>query len=203
MAVGAGSLASNGGAAFGDGTVATATNSAAFGTNATATFANSTAVGTGAVTTRANQVSIGTTGNTYTLAGITSAASTAAQTGPTSLVTSDANGNLATTSFSPQSLTSLQSQVTSLQSQVLDNRLEARTGTAVALAAGSMPALLPGRKFAISGGYGNFQGTNAFGIGATALIYEGKSYAVVGNIGAGIGVERSIGGGRGAVSIQW
>jgi hypothetical protein len=35
------------------------------------------------------------------------------------------------------------------------------------------------------------------------LIYDGKSYAIVGNIGAGIGLERNIGGGRGAVSIQW
>jgi hypothetical protein len=154
-------------------------------------------------TTRANQVSIGTATNTYTLSGIASAASLSAQTGPVSFVTTDANGNLATSTFNPASLTALQSQVTSLQSQVLDNRMEARTGTAVALAAGSMPALQPGRKFALSAGYGNFEGANAFGIGATALLYDGKKFAIVGNVGGAVGLERSAGGGRGAVSVQW
>ena len=100
---------------------------------------------------------------------------------------------------SPAALTSLQSQVTSLQSQVLDNRMEARTGIAVALAAGFMPALQPGRKFALSAGYGNFEGASAFGIGATALLYDGKKFAIVGNVGGAVGLERSAGGGRGAV----
>jgi uncharacterized protein (DUF2062 family) len=85
----------------------------------------------------------------------------------------------------------------------MDNRLEARTGTAVALAAGSMPALLPGRKFALSAGYGNFQGANAFAIGATTLLYDSKQYAIVANVGGGVGLERSVAGGRGAVSLQW
>ena len=42
-------------------------------------------------------MAFGTATNTYTAGGITSAASLAAQTGPTQFVTSDANGNLATT----------------------------------------------------------------------------------------------------------
>jgi hypothetical protein len=189
---------------------ANATNATALGQGAIANFANSTAIGQGASTTRVNQVTIGTGTNTYTLSGIASAASLSAQTGPVSFVTTDANGNLATSSFNPASfaslqpqITSLQSQVTSLQSQVLDNRMEARTGTAVALAAGSMPALQPGRKFALSAGYGNFEGANAFGIGATALLYDGKGFAIVGNVGGAVGLERSAGGGRGAVSFQW
>jgi hypothetical protein len=73
-----------------------------------------------------------------------------------------------------------------------DNRTEARTGVAAALAAGSMPALQPGRKFAISAGYGNFQGDNAFGVGGTALLYDSKDYSVVLNTGAGVGVEKSV-----------
>jgi trimeric autotransporter adhesin len=137
------------------------------------------------------------------MSGIASAASLAAQTGPTSFVTSDANGNLATTAFNPQSLTTLQSQVTSLQSQVLDNRLEARTGTAVALAVGATPALQAGRRFGISASYGNFQGSNAFGLGATALLYDNKNYAVVVNAGAGIGMERNVVGVRTAIGLQW
>jgi hypothetical protein len=56
-------------------------NSAAIGSNAKATFDNSAAIGTGATTSRANQQSFGTAANTYTLAGITSGASKAAQSG--------------------------------------------------------------------------------------------------------------------------
>jgi trimeric autotransporter adhesin len=203
VAVGSAATAANGGAAFGDGATATGVASTAIGPGATATLANSTAIGNGAVATTANQVAIGTATNTYRMAGIASAASLAAQSGPTNFVTTDSSGNLAASSFSPAAITSLQSQVTSLQSQVLDNRMEARTGTAVALAAGSMPALQPGRKFALSAGYGNFEGANAFGVGATALLYDGKSFAVVGNVGGAVGLERSAGGGRGAVSFQW
>ena len=189
--------------AVGNGATASADNATAIGTGATAGFVNSTAVGNGATASAANQVAIGTASNTYRLAGVSSAASLAAQSGPVSFVTTDAAGNLATSSLNPANITSLQSQVTSLQSQVMDNRLEARSGTAVALAAGSMPSLQPGRKFALSAGYGNFEGANAFAIGATALLYDGKNYAIFANAGGGIGLERSVAGGRGAVSIQW
>ena len=75
-------------------------NAVALGTSSSAAFANSTAIGAGAVTTQANQVAIGTAASTYTLPGITSAASLAAQVGPTSVVTTDAAGNLAATPFS-------------------------------------------------------------------------------------------------------
>jgi len=119
ISMGAGAFASNAGVAFGDGTTATGANSAALGVNATATFANSTAVGTGATTTRANQQSFGTALNTYTMAGITSAASTAAQSGPTQIVTSDAGGNLAT--ISPASLGfATQSQIATINAQLAD-----------------------------------------------------------------------------------
>ena len=86
---------------------------------------------------------------------------------------------------------------------VFDNRTEPRTGVAVALAVGAMPALQQGRQFAISGGYGNFQGNIAFGVGGTALLYDSKDYSVVLNAGAGVGVEKSVVGARGAVSFQW
>lgn len=186
--------------AIGGSTVASGANSTAIGAGATTPFAGSTAIGAGATTTAVNQVAVGTATNTYKMAGLTSAASLAAQTGPTSFVTTDAQGNLATTSFDPGTF---QTQINSLSAQITDNRLEARTGTAIALAAGSMPSLLPGRKFALSAGYGNFQGANAFAVGGTALLYEGKSYAIVANAGAGIGLERNVAGGRGAVSVQW
>ena len=52
-------------------------------------------IGNGATTTRDNQIAIGIITNTYTTPGITSNASIAAQSGLLSIVTTDANGNLA------------------------------------------------------------------------------------------------------------
>ena len=74
-------------------------NSTSVGYNAAATAENSAAFGAGAFAGNVNQVSVGTLSNTYTLAGVTSAASTAAQTaslaaGNINFVTSDSNGNL-------------------------------------------------------------------------------------------------------------
>jgi autotransporter adhesin len=140
--------------AIGQGALASGANSTALGAGAsTAGFANSTAIGAGAVNTRANQVALGTTTTTYTLSGVTSAASLAAQTGPTQFVTTDANGNLATSNFSPQTITNLNNAVNSLgaglselASQVQANKREARQGVAIAFAGvnASMPSA-PGR----------------------------------------------------------
>jgi hypothetical protein len=102
--MGAGASAANGGAAFGDGAVATGCNATAIGTGASAMFANSSAFGAGASATAANQMAFGTASNTYRMPGITSAESLAAQSGPTSFVTTDASGNLAATSFGPQQM---------------------------------------------------------------------------------------------------
>jgi hypothetical protein len=66
-----------------------------------------------------------------------------------------------------------------------------------------MANLQPGRRFALSGGWGNFQGNNALGVGATALVYDSKSYAVVANAGVGFGVDTNVVGTRGVVSLQW
>ena len=86
--------------------VATGTNATAVGPGASATFANSSAFGAGASATAANQMAFGTASNTYRMPGITSAASLAAQSGPTSFVTTDANGNLAATSSATEHLQS-------------------------------------------------------------------------------------------------
>jgi hypothetical protein len=58
--IGAGAVASNGDAAFGDGAGATGSLSAAIGPNASATFANSSATGAGASAIAANQMAFGT-----------------------------------------------------------------------------------------------------------------------------------------------
>ena len=69
--------------------------SSAFGSNASAAYANSAAFGYGATAQYANQQVFGTASNTYTMPGISSTASTAAQSGKLGLVTTDAGGNLA------------------------------------------------------------------------------------------------------------
>ena len=94
------------GIAIGNNVSVAGANAVAIGTGASANFANSAAIGNGATATRANQQVFGTAANTYTMPGITSAASRAAQTGPTQIVTSDAGGNLATTTLAGLGLAS-------------------------------------------------------------------------------------------------
>src|SRR5258708_32952611 len=86
-------IASTGSAAgssvFGLGNTVNATNAVVMGNSNTVTGANGIAIGNGAPATRANQQVFGTASNTYTMSGVTSAASRSAQSGPTQIVTSD------------------------------------------------------------------------------------------------------------------
>ena len=85
--------------ALGDSSSASSANAIAFGANAQRPFANSVAIGPGAMTTAANEFMFGTTTNIYTMPGVTSAASLAAQSGDVSIVTADADGHLAVSDF--------------------------------------------------------------------------------------------------------
>jgi hypothetical protein len=183
------------------GSNATASNSIAIGSNTIAGLSNSVAIGSNVATTRANQVAVGTASNTYTLAGVSSAASLAAQTGPVKVVTADAQGNLATASFSPQDITALQSNVGTLQQDVgvLQQQMkQAFEGTAIAIALGgtSLPA---DKRFAISTNWGNFRGQNAVGVAAQ---YRLSNYAVA-NIGVGGGFAQGGIGSRAGVTFAW
>src|SRR5262249_45397769 len=96
VALGTNAAAGTNSVALGQGAQALGAASTAIGQDAsTSSFNNAMAIGNGAVATRDNQVVIGTAFNTYTAPGITSAASQAAQSGPLQVVTTDANGNLA------------------------------------------------------------------------------------------------------------
>jgi trimeric autotransporter adhesin len=127
-----------------------------------ANFEGSTAIGAGAKTTRANQVMLGHAGNTYTLAGLASADSLAAQSGPVRFVTSDASGNLAVSDFDVSTLATATS-VGALKSEVDANRTESRQGiaAAIALANAAMPSA-PGRT-SWAANVGHFKGESAFG----------------------------------------
>jgi hypothetical protein len=86
---------------------------------------------------------------------------------------------------------------------VLQQEQRLRDGVALALATGGTPALLPGRRFALSANLGTFEGAGAFAAGATVLLFEAKQYAVVANASAGVGFNTNVFGGRGGVSVQW
>ena len=86
----------NGASAFGGGAFASGDMSTAVGSGARAEYLNSTAIGQMSQSTRDYQMMFGTGLNTYTLAGLASASSSAAQTGLSRyMVTSDEHGNLA------------------------------------------------------------------------------------------------------------
>ncbi len=193
--------------AVGNGSTATGLNSSAFGNGASATFANSAAFGNGATATRANQQVFGTATNTYTTPGIASAASLAAQTGPTSLVTSDAAGNLATGSAASLGLattaqvSAINSQLNSLSSRIDDVNKEARRGIAATAAMAYAPTpSAPGRTtFAINGSV--YQDTGGVGV-AFQHRFAGTSIPLYfsGAYGNGGGREHV---GRAGIGFEW
>jgi autotransporter adhesin len=132
--------------AAGYGASASGNRATALGTGASATAEGATALGAGASATRPRQVAIGTAANTYTLPGVTSAASRAAQSGPTQVVTSDAAGNLATAPVDlgamNQRIGALDDRVNALGAYAQESRKEARQGVAAAMAmsAAAMPS---------------------------------------------------------------
>jgi hypothetical protein len=191
--------------AFGSNARALDNYSTAIGANTTAGFARSTAIGLGATTSRVNQVAIGTNADTYTLAGITSAASLAAQTGPVSLVTTDGAGNLATLNAgslaSATTVAALDGRVTNLENNVKQLNTDVRKafeGTAVAIAMGGS-ALPDNKKFAISANWGTFSGENAFGGMAQMRLSEN----FVANAAVGAGFSRGGIGGRVGGTFAW
>jgi hypothetical protein len=183
-----------GATAVGQGSTASGINATAIGTGATAAFANSAAFGAGATATAPNQIAVGTASNTYKMPGITSAASLAAQSGPTQVVTTDAAGHLAAAGFTGQDISTLQSNVGTLQTQMR----QAFEGTAMAIALGGS-ALPADKKFAISTNWGTFRGENAMGLSAQMRLND---YVVMnGGVAAGF-AERGVGG-RAGLTVAW
>ena len=177
--------------AVGANAAASGANATAVGESAQAGFESSTAIGRGAVTTRASQVAIGTGASTYTLAGLPSAASLAAQVGPTRFVTTDASGNLAASSFGPDSIGALSSRVDGLGARVdglgarvdqlsnrvdalsryaVESRREARGGTAMSIASAQIRYDDRPGKISLGTGLGTFKGETgiAAGLGFTS-----------------------------------
>jgi hypothetical protein len=134
----------------------------------------------------------GAGGTTYTMPGVRSAASLAAQTGPTYFVTTDEAGNLATSSFNPDSIAALDSRVTALSAKAFE-------GTAIALAMAGGATLPAEKNFAVSINWGVFEGQHGFAGTAAARINDNL------HIHGGIGVGASEGtvGGRAGLTLSW
>ncbi len=204
-AVGSNATASgNNSVAVGANATAGGTSAVAIGQGSSATQTNTIAVGQGVNTTRANQVLIGNAANTYTLPGIASAASLAAQAGPTQFVTSDANGNLATTNnvATATSVAALDGRVGALEQNVGLLQRDIRRGyegTALAIALGGGTWLPENKRFAISGNFGTFRGQNAFGGSFQARVTDN----LVLNAGIGAGFQQGGVGGRVGASYAW
>jgi trimeric autotransporter adhesin len=181
-------------------------NATAIGKNANAAFDNSTAVGFGATTTRANQVVLGGTGSSVTVGDI--AASTAAQSGATALVTVDASGTLGRDTALTTTLTNAANSITSLQAgqaTLFDlaehNRRDIRKaneGVAMALAMDT-PAIPQGASFAVSGGVGYYQDKTAVTAAIAAAI------GPMSQLSAGVGVGTNSGevGARAGFQFAW
>jgi len=86
-------------------------------------------------------------------------------------VTTDANGNLAATSFGPQSINQLSANVSALQQNLQQGLNQAFEGTAIAIAMGGS-ALPDNKRFAITTNWGNYRGTNAMSLIAQARISD-------------------------------
>jgi len=159
--------------AVGANSVATGNNSSAFGSGASASFINSAAFGNGAIATRANQQVLGTATNTYTLPGVASAASKAAQSGPTQFVTTDATGNL-----EPRQLRLGLGSASDIGTlgvrldQLSHKTSKAFTGVAMAFAMAGVPTVLPNEKFVLSTNWGTFQGENGAALSGAIRIYR-------------------------------
>ncbi len=199
IAVGNGASAGNGGAAFGDFSTATGTNSTAVGPNTTVAYKNAAAFGNGATATRANQQVFGTSSNTYTMPGLTSSASKAAQGSPTHIVTSNAAGDLA--AYTPSELG------IATKGDLAKVSDEKNSGVALAIAMQN-PDLAGSERFGMAANWGAFENANALGMSLMGVlghdfVSRGDRVALSGGFGVGFetGNGDSVYGGR--VGLQW
>jgi autotransporter adhesin len=202
VAIGADNQATGLGAvAIGADSVANGRSAVALGSNANAGAAGSVAIGENAVATRANQVALGSSASTYTLAGIGSAESNAAQSGAVELVTTDAAGNLGTSSLDLAAIEGLGGRTGALEGQVtaLNQGLRgANGGIAAAMAMGGT-VMPPGSSFAMSFNLATYRGEQGFSGSAVARVSE--AVWVSGGV-AGSTVRGSTGG-RVGVTFGW
>lgn len=197
--------------ALGQGAIASGTGSTALGQGAQASQANTVALGQGVQTTRAGQVAIGGEASTYTLAGLNSAASRAAQSGTTRAVTADASGNLATLDLQPffDRVDGLSDRAGLLEARTdgiegrlrrYDEEWQVQTdGVAMAMALSGAQLLPPDADFALGAGYGVFESQGAMAVSAVGRV----SRNVYLNFGVAYGASTQSVASRGGIVIGW
>ena len=140
---------------------------------------NSAAFGNNAVAEYENQQVFGTDTNRYTMPGITSVNSTIHQVGPKSLVTTDANGNMAADE--------------GLYDQIGENQ----QGVAMAMALGSF-WVPESKSFAAAINAATFDGVVAFGGNVGGQLYDGMY------VSGGVAVSTTgMVSGRAGVNMAW
>jgi hypothetical protein len=156
--------------------------STAVGFSTSADFFRSTAIGVSATTTMSNQMMFGTRAETYVMPGITSPTSKSRQSGPLELVTTDAEGNLASDG-----------------GEIVDGLNQ---GVAIALALEN-PDLKGSETFgiAINGGYFEGEYAVAGAVMATLIESNGVRFSLAG--GGGIAPESGQAGGRAGFQLTW
>jgi autotransporter adhesin len=161
-------------------------NTVAIGSNATARADGAIAIGNGAQATRVNQFAFGTLASTYTMAGIASADSRAAQTGPVQVVTSDASGNLATASAASLGLAS-SADLGAINAQLAIDRTEARQGIAAAMALTTAPMPSRGGRTSWAVNAATFRGESAGGFSLAHRLDVAVPLAITGGYAFGGG----------------
>ncbi len=162
------------------------------------------AIGNGAVANRAGQIKLGGTGSSVTIGDL--AASTAAQSGTTSIVTTDSSGTIGVgapvnTFASNAQVNALSGQVNTLFDLTDINRRaieRANEGVAMALAMES-PSLPAGTTFALSGGVGYYEDRASLAMAITARVSENATVSA----GVGAGFNSGSVGARGGFQIAW
>jgi hypothetical protein len=174
--------------AFGADSTATGENTIAIGGWASATHENAVAFGSHATTTRPNQMMLGTSSNSYTAPGITSVESRSYQQGPTQLITTDSQGNLAAGDFESLGLAS---------SVAVERNSE---GVSMAMALSGVADILPaGTNYAVSTNWGYFESESALALGGSARLVDN----VFINGGGAISTSSGVGGGRAGFTFAW
>jgi trimeric autotransporter adhesin len=151
--------------------------------------------GNGAQANLENQFVLGTANHTYTAPGITSDLSRERQVGPLEVVTTDANGNLASDGGA------FQRQIDALGQR--DDELA--EGIAIALAL-DQPTFHDGQTFAFRVGYGNFEGSAAFGMTAAGIIDKGSlgdRSTITLDAGLGVGTSDGAVAGKAGMTFGW
>ncbi|RWG76771.1 YadA-like family protein [Mesorhizobium sp.] len=184
--------------AVGSGASSAGLNAVAIGAGASAGYAGSAAYGSGAVATRQNEQVFGTASNTYAMPGLTSAASSLAQTGAIQIVTTDSTGNLASVSPGVLGLSD-PSLFNSLNSRIDTVGSHAYSGVAMAMALAGAPTVLPDERFVTTLNWGTFGGANAFALSAGARLGEQLQL----NGGVAFDPDQHMAGGRLGLRMSW